>query len=166
MNPLPLIRHAVERPLRSMVMISLLSLAMLAGCSSNATDPGTTPTSTTENPPEGLYAQWDYIGATLWDPDGKATTVSVGGDLTLKSDRTWSQVRVIGGIGASGNGTFTVKGDTLRLKHTDNSQDLVYTFALGSEADPAGGTRKTLVLSSMKVQGESWFDYALREHKP
>ena len=162
MNPLPLIRHARERILCATAVIIFLSIADLTGCTTAATDPGTAAIS---NPPEGLYARWDYIGATLWEADGTDRTVSVDGHLTLNSDRTWDHFRYIGGVTAIGEGSFSVKGDTITLKHTSASADLVYTFALGSEADPAGGTRRTLVLSSSKVPGESWFDYALREHK-
>ena len=155
--------HAMLRTFRSTALVVLL--VAVAGCSSTATDPGTTPGATT-NPPEELYGQWNYVVGILWNADNTLASQSyVSGELVLNRDRTWSHARYIGTIGAFGDGSFTVKGDTLILSHTDASGDLEYTFSLGSEPDPAGGTRKILGLVSMKDPGEQWFSYSLREKK-
>ncbi len=163
MIPLPPICHGMLRTLSSTLLVALILVAV--GCGGAATDPGTTP-GTTITPPEALYGDWSYIGAILWSASNEIEArSSVHGEVYLRRDKTWNHSRYIGTIAASGDGTFAVKGDTLTLTHRDGSPDLVYTFALGSEADTAGGTRKTLVLTSMKVAGESWFHYALRERK-
>ena len=160
MFPPSIIRRGV---LYALSLVALLSLVPFAGCgSSSVTDPGTTPTQT----PEGLFAKWNYVGGTLWRPDSSMKAIaSLSGNLELKSDMTWSHARYIGTIGAFGQGNYVVKGDTITLKHDDASGDLVYTFFVGSEPDPAGGTRRTLGLTSMKSPGEDWFAYVLREKK-
>lgn len=86
-----------------------------------------------------LVGDWIYSSSSYPRTDGSTAVVSISGELTLRSDGQWNHNRRIGGISASGRGTYTVAGSRITLKHDDGSSNLTYDFFVGTETDAQSG---------------------------
>ena len=127
-----------------MICLLVLSVAVLGGtaCSSSATNGG----GGTGAGTAAVTGEWIYT-AVEWMEGGQPKTLSISGNLSLRQDGTWEHNRVIGGITASGRGTFTATDTHITLTHRDGSQDLNYDSIVGSHVDQGGKSFRALSLS-------------------